>query len=288
MLTSMEDKQVSMLFLKSMMWWCKAMLVRKWQRLPTLAAQARAQQSKHALPRCDAHASLSHFRPSHWSAFVIFCTHTSLSDRGLLGEAASCTLSPSACSFPAGSPAMVDQDVDAFQARPNSGGVHYINVECLEERARRKLSSVEHGKMAYDYYKSGAETESTVSDNRAAYARWRFLPRIMVDVSRVDTSCTLLGACGHRLTAVVSRPAVVLRVLACLLTSAHALVTGQRLAYPLLVAPMAMQCMAHPEGEAAVARAAGHAQVGHVRAHAPGNRPRVRSTQAADSCLRSP
>jgi len=76
-LTSMEDKQVSMLFLKSMMWWCKAMLVRKWQRLPTLAAQARAQQSKHALPRCDAHASLSHFRPSHWSAFVIFCTHTS-------------------------------------------------------------------------------------------------------------------------------------------------------------------------------------------------------------------
>jgi len=54
------------------------------------------------------------------------------------------------------------------------------------------------------------------------------------------------------------------------------------------VAPMAMQCMAHPEGEAAVARAAGHAQVGHVRAHAPGNRPRVRSTQAADSCLRSP
>ncbi len=117
---------------------------------------------------------------------------------------------------------MADQGVDAFQARPNSGGVHYINVECLEERARRKLSSVEHGKMAYDYYKSGAETESTVSDNRAAYARWRFLPRIMVDVSRVDTSCTLLGACGHKLTALASWPAAVLRVLACVLTNARA------------------------------------------------------------------
>ena len=57
-----------------------------------------------------------------------------------------------------------------------SGEVQYINLEVLEERARHKLE-----KQAYDYYRSGSETQSTLLDNRAAFARYRMLPRIMVN-----------------------------------------------------------------------------------------------------------
>ncbi|KAK9836399.1 hypothetical protein WJX84_002922 [Apatococcus fuscideae] len=77
--------------------------------------------------------------------------------------------------------------------------------------------------MVYGYYSSGADSEATLQDNIQAFKRRRLLPRIMVDVSHVDTSIILLGA---------------------------------KLALPLLIAPMAMQQMAHPDGELAVARAA--------------------------------
>lgn len=141
-------------------------------------------------------------------------------------------------------------------------GVSYINLEVLDERAREKLT-----KMAYDYYKSGAETESTLRDNRAAFARFRLLPRIMIDVSHVDTSCSVMGE-----PLPCSTTALFLLYLspcACLLwfhRIKHALlpVPGQRLTYPLLVAPMAMQRMAHNDGELAVVRAAGEAGLGHV------------------------
>ncbi|KAK9814510.1 hypothetical protein WJX72_007115 [[Myrmecia] bisecta] len=82
--------------------------------------------------------------------------------------------------------------------------------------------------MVYGYYASGADTESTVRDNRAAFARYRLLPRMMVDVSHLDPSCKLLG---------------------------------KRLAFPVIVAPMAMQQMAHPDGELAVARACASAGI---------------------------
>ena len=49
--------------------------------------------------------------------------------------------------------------------------------------------------QVYDYYAGGADTESTVHDNRAVYGRYRLLPRYMVDVSHVDLSYTLLGEC---------------------------------------------------------------------------------------------
>lgn len=39
-------------------------------------------------------------------------------------------------------------------------------------------------------------------------------------------------------------------------SDALACLTGRQLAYPVLIAPMAMQCMAHPQGELAVSRAA--------------------------------
>lgn len=47
--------------------------------------------------------------------------------------------------------------------------------------------------QVFDYYRGGSETESTVHDNRAAFSRYRLMPRLMVDVSNIDTTCTLLG-----------------------------------------------------------------------------------------------
>lgn len=47
--------------------------------------------------------------------------------------------------------------------------------------------------QVFGYYASGSETESTLRDNRTVYSRYRLMPRMMVDVSNVDTTCTLLG-----------------------------------------------------------------------------------------------
>lgn len=81
--------------------------------------------------------------------------------------------------------------------------------------------------MARDYYASGAWDEVTLRDNRAAFERIRLRPRVLVDVSQRDMSLTLFG---------------------------------RALSMPILVAPMAFQCLAHPEGELATAKAA--AQLG--------------------------
>lgn len=47
--------------------------------------------------------------------------------------------------------------------------------------------------QVFGYYASGSETEATLRDNRAVFSRYRLMPRMMVDVSNVDTTCTLLG-----------------------------------------------------------------------------------------------
>lgn len=78
------------------------------------------------------------------------------------------------------------------------------------------------------YFEGGAGDEVTLRANVAAYGRWRFRPRMLVDVSEVSTATTLLG------TPVAS---------------------------PLGVAPFAMQRLIDPEGEVATARAAGAAGV---------------------------
>ena len=49
------------------------------------------------------------------------------------------------------------------------------------------------GMQVYDYYAGGADTESTVRDNRTVYGRYRLLPRYMVDVSHCDLTYQLLG-----------------------------------------------------------------------------------------------
>lgn len=107
----------------------------------------------------------------------------------------------------------------AYQARRfHIQGTNYANLEELEAAARPLLSDQVHG-----YFSSGAESESTLRENRTAFARYKFLPRSLIDVSTIDTSCTLFG---------------------------------QRFTLPVLTAPMAMQRLCHPLGEVAMARAA--------------------------------
>jgi isopentenyl diphosphate isomerase/L-lactate dehydrogenase-like FMN-dependent dehydrogenase len=47
--------------------------------------------------------------------------------------------------------------------------------------------------MIFDYFAGGANSQATLKDNRVAFTAWRLLPRILVDVSKVDTSLELLG-----------------------------------------------------------------------------------------------
>lgn len=92
------------------------------------------------------------------------------------------------------------------------------NVKEYEVLAKEKLP-----KMVYDYYASGAEDQWTLKENKDAFSRILFRPRILVDVSHVDTRTTVMGF---------------------------------KISMPIMVAPTAMQKMAHPEGECATARAA--------------------------------
>jgi len=93
-----------------------------------------------------------------------------------------------------------------------------LTVRDLHDLAVQRLS-----RMAYDYYASGSEGETTLAGNEAAWARVRLRPRCLVDVSARDLSTTVLG---------------------------------RRVAMPVLIAPTAFQRMAHPDGELATARAA--------------------------------
>ena len=92
------------------------------------------------------------------------------------------------------------------------------NVAQYEEAARALLTPA-----IYDYYAGGAEDELTLRWNEAAFRQFALRPRVLVDVSRIDPSVELLG---------------------------------DRLAFPVLLAPTAFQRLAHPDGELATARAA--------------------------------
>lgn len=80
---------------------------------------------------------------------------------------------------------------------------------------------LEHG--AHGYYYGGAADEITMRDNLSAWARIAVRPRMLVGVGERDSSITLLG---------LRRP------------------------HPLIIAPMAYQNLAHPDGEVATAQGA--------------------------------
>lgn len=93
-----------------------------------------------------------------------------------------------------------------------------INIADLERLAAERLDAGPHG-----YFAGGAGDERTLRRNVEAFAEWELWPRVLVDVSEVDTGVELLG---------------------------------QRIELPVLVAPVAFQKLVDPEGEVAMARAA--------------------------------
>jgi isopentenyl diphosphate isomerase/L-lactate dehydrogenase-like FMN-dependent dehydrogenase len=94
-----------------------------------------------------------------------------------------------------------------------------INVADFERAAAERLEA-----GALGYFAGGAGDERTLRRNVAAFGDWELVPRVLVDVSAVDASVELFGS---------------------------------RISMPLLVAPVAFQQLAHPDGEEAMARAAG-------------------------------
>src|SRR5215216_6539161 len=56
-----------------------------------------------------------------------------------------------------------------------------INIEDLRRRARRRLP-----RALFDFVDGGGEDEWSVRENRAAFERLTFRPRVLVDVSQRD------------------------------------------------------------------------------------------------------
>ena len=91
-------------------------------------------------------------------------------------------------------------------------------VDALEAKARGAMSA-----QAAAYICGGAGAERTMAANRGAFDRWAIAPRMLCDVAARDLGVELFGA---------------------------------RLRAPLLLAPIGVQEMAHPDADRASARAA--------------------------------
>lgn len=93
-----------------------------------------------------------------------------------------------------------------------------INLDDYRDAAKALLPPA-----AWEYIDGGAADEVTLRWNRDAFARIALSPRMLNDVSRLDTRVRLLGA---------------------------------ELPHPILLAPVASNGIVHPEGEVAAARGA--------------------------------
>ena len=120
----------------------------------------------------------------------------------------------------------MEELVDFARVNQDMNSLSAINLFGYEQLAKEHLSH-----MAFDYYSSGAWDEVTLRDNLAAFTRVKLRPKMLVDVSKINLTTQVLG---------------------------------ESLQLPLLIAPMAFQCLADPEGEIATALAAADAGVGMV------------------------
>jgi L-lactate dehydrogenase (cytochrome) len=93
------------------------------------------------------------------------------------------------------------------------------NVDDLRLLAKRRLPG-----GVFDYFDGAAENEVAKANNSAAFGRIELRPRILTDVSLIDTSTTIMG---------------------------------QSVPFPIALSPTGFTRIAHPQGELAVARVAG-------------------------------
>jgi lactate 2-monooxygenase len=92
-----------------------------------------------------------------------------------------------------------------------------ISIELLEERAKAKLPP-----QAFDYAAGGAGGEDTMKSNLEAFAKYQIIPRVLRNVEKRDLRVNLFGK---------SLPA------------------------PVILGPIGVLSIIHPDGELAVARA---------------------------------
>ena len=102
------------------------------------------------------------------------------------------------------------------------------DLNCLTIKELEKHAELRMDKQTRDYYNEGADSGSTLLENSTAYGKYRIRPRVLRDISLIDTSVSVFG---------------------------------KKNAVPIGVAPTAMQCLAHPDGELATARACKEAEV---------------------------
>ncbi|MEO7362581.1 MAG: alpha-hydroxy-acid oxidizing protein, partial [Gemmatimonadaceae bacterium] len=103
---------------------------------------------------------------------------------------------------------------------------HPLNLHELQALAEAKLP-----RMVFDYFAGGANDERLLDSTRDAWNAIELRYRVMRNVASRSHVCEILG---------------------------------QHLEWPVRIAPMALQQMAHPDGEVATARAAGQAVCGMI------------------------
>ena len=108
-----------------------------------------------------------------------------------------------------------------FLRRGGNDPLPVADLMQFEPLARQRLSQ-----MAYDYVRSGGADEISMRENRLAFERLRLSPRVLADVSQLDTRISLFGV---------------------------------ELEHPIMLAPIAYHRLYHPEGELGTARGAGAA-----------------------------
>jgi 4-hydroxymandelate oxidase len=97
-----------------------------------------------------------------------------------------------------------------------------VNLYDYEAAAKRILSV-----PAWEYFNGGSADEITLKRNRQALDLLQLKPKVLVDVSTIDTSRTLLG---------------------------------HNMAHPIILAPTSSHLLAHPDAEVATARGAASAK----------------------------
>src|SRR3712207_665898 len=99
---------------------------------------------------------------------------------------------------------------------PDAAPVPPLNLHEYEAAARDLLPP-----MVFDFVAGGSGDEVTLRGNRAAFERWRLLPRVRRGGREVSTATS---------------------------------VVGQDITLPVLIAPSALHRLCHDEGEQATAR----------------------------------
>lgn len=97
-----------------------------------------------------------------------------------------------------------------------------IDLNCLTIAELERIAHDKMDKQTRDYYNEGADSGSTLRENLSAYTKYRIRPRVLRDVSAVDPSVSIFGHKNR---------------------------------VPFGVAPTAMQCLAHSDGEIGTANA---------------------------------